>query len=184
MSPLLLARGLRPVSELGADRPHGVRLRYMAGCRCELCRKANSNYESARQKARKAGDWNGIVSARRARAHLRKLSSMGIGRGTIQEVTDLPRSSLHEIKKGTRKQIRARTERLILGVGRAQMPDSVLVPAARVWTLLEELLEEGYTKSLLARRLGFKGRGLQFDRMRVTLRNAARVKRLHLDLTT
>ncbi len=28
------ARGLRPVAELGADRPHGTRLRYFAGCKC------------------------------------------------------------------------------------------------------------------------------------------------------
>lgn len=179
----LIQRGMRPVSELAATRPHGDRLRYMAGCRCDQCRRANTAYESMRQKARRAGDWNGIVSADRARAHLRKLSRLGIGRRTVEEATDLPNSILLEIKKGRKLRIRARTERLILGVGKAQLPDSAFVPAARTWRLIDKLIEEGYIKSFLAKRLGFKGCGLQFNRRIVTVRTAARVERLHRDLT-
>lgn len=67
--------GLRPVAELAADRPHGDRLRYMAGCRCKECRAANTAYETQRALARKAGDWNGVVSAARARSHIAVLSA-------------------------------------------------------------------------------------------------------------
>ena len=49
----LIARGLNP--ERIAALPHGVRARYSIGCRCVPCRKANSEYESARARARKAG---------------------------------------------------------------------------------------------------------------------------------
>lgn len=64
----LAARGLKPIAQLAANRDHGDRVRYLAGCRCTDCRRANSAYESARQKARAAGDWNGFVLAtRRAR---------------------------------------------------------------------------------------------------------------------
>lgn len=51
--------GLAHIVVLAASKPHGVRLRYMAGCRCLKCRMANSNYETMRARARKAGDWNG-----------------------------------------------------------------------------------------------------------------------------
>lgn len=48
----------------------------------------------------------------------------------------------------------------------------------------DELLEEGYTAGFLAQRLGYRHRGLQFRAARVTVRNAARVARLHRELTT
>ena len=75
-SSFLAQRGLKPASELAAKRPHGDRLRYVAGCRCDLCRKANSTYERERQKARAAGDWNGIVDAAKARQHSHSGSSI------------------------------------------------------------------------------------------------------------
>ena len=82
-----------------------------------------------------------------------------------------------------KRQIRARTERKILAVSRAQASDRSCVPAARTWKLIGELLDEGYTKSRLARRLGYVVPALQFNRERVTVRNATRVQRLHRALT-
>ncbi len=52
------ARGLRPIGELARNRPHGDRLRYMAGCRCPACRGANP-----------------IVPADAARAHIHPLGA-------------------------------------------------------------------------------------------------------------
>lgn len=63
----LPSRGLKPAAELAKVRPHGTRLKYVGGCRCDACRSANSAYERDRQLARKHGDWNGLASARRAR---------------------------------------------------------------------------------------------------------------------
>ena len=179
----LQARGLRPIGELAADRPHGVRLRYMAGCRCAECRKANSAYECARQKARRGGDWNGLVPADKARAHILKLSKSHVGRRAIAEATDVAMTVIVEIRSGKKKRIRARTERLILGVGRAQALDRALVRAAPTWRLIGELIEEGYTVPFLAERLGYKTPVLQLKKTRVTVRNAARVEKLHRELT-
>ena len=181
MNPAL--RGLRAATELAAAKPHGNRVRYMGGCRCADCRRANTEYEKGRARARKAGDWNGIVDAARASAHLRRLSRIGIGRRVVSEVSSVPESILHEVKRGRRLRIRARTERRILAVGRAQASDAALVPAGGTWRLIDELIEEGYSVSFLARRLGYAKPALQFNRGLITVRNAARVQRLHRELT-
>jgi hypothetical protein len=54
-------KGLRDIAVLAEKKSHGTRIKYMAGCRCLICRAANSNYECARAKARKNGQWNGLV---------------------------------------------------------------------------------------------------------------------------
>lgn len=177
-------RGLRPAAELAAVRSHGDRLRYLGGCRCTDCRRANSRYENERQKARRAGDWNGVVCATRARAHLRALSRAGIGRRAVELATDVASSIIFEIKNGTRQRIRARTERRILAVNKSAMCLGSLVSAIRTWKLIDELIDEGYTRSAIAHGLGFKGCGIQLSKDHVTLRNALRVQRLHHQLTT
>lgn len=180
----LAHRGLKPAAVLAESRPHGDRLRYVAGCRCNLCRRANSIYENARQKARRAGDWNGIVDAGKARAHLLKLSKQGVGRRAVADCTDVAETILCEIRAGKRTQIRARTERKILAVTQAMALDGTLTRAKQTWRLIDELVEEGYTIPDLAARLGYKNPTLQFGRDRVTVRNAYRVECLHRKLTS
>lgn len=180
----LEARGLRPHTELGAQRPHGERMRYMAGCRCDACRAANSRYESERIRARKSGDWNGIVPATAARAHILRLRRCNVGRRAIVAATDIAESIVHEIATGKRRRIRARTERLILAVNPAARSDRALVSAGRTWQRIRELLDEEYTEAFLAKRLGYATARLQFGRERVTARTAHRVDRLHRELTT
>lgn len=172
-------RGLRPAAELAADKPHGNRLRYIAGCRCDLCRKANSSYENERQKARAAGDWNGIVPARAARRHMLALSKAGVGRRSVQAATDIADSILAEIRSGKRKQIRARTERKILAVTRDARGDASLVPAGPTWKLIDALLNAGFTKARIAKEIGRKSPVLQLNREWVTAKNEAAVVRAH-----
>lgn len=172
-------RGLRTIGELGGARPHGTRLRYMAGCKCFKCRRANSDYERSRQAARIAGDWNGIVNATRARNHLEMLHRSGVGRRTVSDITGVPHSTIHEIRKGRKRRIRARTEQRILAIG----PNAAqIVPAARTHKLIREILDEGFSKAEVARRLGYRSPALQFNRRRVTARNEARVIALHSKL--
>lgn len=175
---------LRAAAELATDKPHGVRLRYMAGCRCDACRKANSSYENERQKARRAGDWNGIVPAAEARAHMLKLRRQGIGRRTVRACTDIADTVLQEVVSGKKTHIRARTARLILQVTKAQAADHALVSAKRSRYLIALLLEEEYTEAFLAERLGYANERLQFNADRITVRNAARIERLYKELTT
>jgi hypothetical protein len=178
------ARGLRPIGELAAKRPHGNRLRYMAGCKCFKCRRSNSDYERQRQAARIAGDWNGIVRADAARAHLIKLARAGVGRRAVGDVTDISNSILHEIRHGRRLRIRARTERKILALTPAIRADGSTVSASRAWRLIGNLLEEGFTKARIAKLLGYRSPALQLRRDRITVRNEHRVVSLHRRLTT
>ncbi len=174
----LTGRGLRPVAKLAADRPHGHRLRYLAGCRCFHCRRSNSDYERERAAARAAGDWNGIVDAASARRHILALSRRGVGRRMVAAASDVAESVIADIRTKRKLRIRARTERRILAVTPAYMGDAALVPAKRTWERIEWLLEEGFTKGRIALELGRKTRALQLNREWVTARNAAAVEAL------
>src|SRR5687768_15394519 len=179
----LASRGLKPVTVLAAARPHGDRLRYMAGCKCQDCRRANSRYESERQRARKNGDWNGLVPADTARRHILKLSRQGIGRRAVAIAADVSENLICSIKSKRKKQIRARSERKILSVTQADACDHSFVPARRTWKLIRMLKTEGYKTEQLARQLGYAHPAIQFRKDRVLVRTAFRVERLYRQLT-
>lgn len=170
---------LKPYAVLAEKRPHGDRLRYMAGCRCRECRRANTNYEKARQKIRKAGLSNGVVSAAPAREHMRKLARVKVGTRMVAEATSISRTILMGIKSGARVNARAQTVRKILAVTIEQRGDASLVAAASTWNRVRALEEEGYTRRDIARMLGFKNWSLQFGAHRVTVRTRARVEKLY-----
>lgn len=177
----LQARGLKPAAQLAADREHGDRLRYMGGCRCFQCRRANSAYEAARKVARANGEGNGIVPAAAARAHLKALSEAGIGRRMVSAASDVSETCLQEVIAGRKVNIRAATERAILAVTKDAAGDGALVPGKATWKMLDQLLADGYTKSYLAQRLGSKAKtpALQLKRDFVTVRSAHLVERLY-----
>jgi len=77
-----------------------------------------------------------------------------------------------------KKKIRRRTEKAILAVSVACISSNSLVPAKRTWALVERLLNSGFTKKELARRLGYAS-SLQLNRKRVTALNASKVERFY-----
>lgn len=170
---------LKPPSVLSASRAHGDRLKYIGGCRCDLCRRANTDYENIRAKARAAGDWNGIVSAEKSRKHMDWLSYHGVGRRQVSAATDIADSILAMIINGTRVNVRARTERLILAVTPECAADHALIPAGPTWILIDKLLKAGFTKTLIAAELGRKRHALQLGKDLITVRNANDVKRVY-----
>lgn len=174
-------RGLKPLSLLAANRPHGDRLRYAAGCRCDECRASNAAYERGRIRERQSGNWNGMVPADRARNYMKNLSAQGVGRRAIAEASDISHSVLNEIRSGRKTQIRALTERKILAVTADMALDRAYIPAGPTWKLLDALLAAGFTKQQLAQRLGY-AKTLQIGRKAVTVKNAARVRKLHAEL--
>lgn len=171
-------RGLTAAAQRMAERPHGSRLRYLSGCKCFHCRRANSDYERERQAARAAGDWNGFVDAGPARAHLRKLARHGVGKRIVHAVSDVSLSVIDAVRAGRKTRIRARTERKILAVTSAARGDAALIPAGPTWERIGWLLDEGFTKGRIALELGRKTRALQINRRTVTVRTAARVEAL------
>lgn len=175
----LTARGLRPIQDLAAGRPHGDRLRYMAGCRCFDCRRSNTAYEASRKLARAAGDWNGMVPADKARAHLQQLSAIGVGRRAVAAAGDVSATILANIIAGRRVNIRARTERAILQVNAAAAADHARVDAKATWKMLNALIADGHTKGSLALRLGSNTPILQLQKDFVTVRSAHLVERMY-----
>jgi hypothetical protein len=169
---------LRDVVKLAAQKPHGIRLKYLAGCRCLPCRAANSRYECERAKARRNGDWNGLVPADLARRHILRLSKQGVGRRAVAAASDVPASIIAQIRCGRRTQIRKQTLNRILEVTNLAVSDAALVPAVKTWRQINTLLEEGFSKAELARRLGFASPALQLGKNRILARSAARVDRL------
>lgn len=179
MNGSLSHRGLKPLADLAAKKPHGDRLRYMAGCRCVPCRAANSRYECARLKARQSGEWNGLVSTKEVKRHLRKLSRAGIGYKTVADASGVAKSTLARIKSGKKRQIRKQTEARILAVTAQARADASIVPAGQTWKYIYKLLEEGFTKAEIARRLGKKTPALQIRKDYVLARTAVAIERLY-----
>lgn len=176
---------LKPASVLAERHPHGVRIKYIGGCRCVPCRAANSRYETERAAARKRGESNSIVPATRAKAHLLALSRAGVGRRSVAAACDVAQSVLHGVRTGRKRRIRASTERAILAVTRDAVADRALISGARTRTQIDYLLSEGFTKSELARRLGSKAKqpSLQISDEVVTAANAAKVDRFYRLIT-
>lgn len=170
---------MKPIAMLAAAKPHGTRLKYLGGCRCLSCRAANARYEGERHTARRNGDWDGLIPAGRARQHLLALSRVGVGRRTVADIAGVPQSVLHRIRSGRRRRIRARTERRIFLVTRDAMHDARLVPAERAWRLIARLLDEGFTRTEIARRFGYRSHGLAWNRRCVRARTAMRVEKLY-----
>lgn len=172
-----------PFTEHFQQMPCGSRAKYSgAGCRCMLCRAANSRYETMRAAARKRGEWNGLVSADRARAHLLALSTLGVGYKSVAAAANVSRTSLMEIRAGRKLQLRRESERRILDVDASCVADGALVDARPAMRLIRRLLREGYPALRLCRFLGYKGQGLQFRDRWMTARNAQRIERLYRNL--
>jgi len=170
---------LRSAADLAADKPHGTRIKYMGGCRCLRCRMANTNYETKRSAARRRGEWNGLVDTAPARAHLRQLSRKGVGYKTAADAASISRSVVAKIVNGERRRMRAQAMARLLKVTPAARADHSIVPAARTWLLLGQLLEEGFTKAAIARELlGPQAKALQIRRDFVLARTQLAVEKL------
>lgn len=67
----------------------------------------------------------------------------------------------------------------ILAVTKTAYAGGALIDADPTWKQIDKLLDEGFTKSELARRLGFKSPSIQFKHFEVTAKTAARVGRFY-----
>ena len=163
-------------------KPHGVRARYVKGCRCVPCRAANSRYATGRELERLKGNQNEYQQATKARSHLLRLQKKGVGYKEVAKRTAISASIILNIRKGTRKNIRALTARKILAVTADARAAAATVPAAESWRRLRWLIEKGgFTKTALARMLGSKAKvpALQVQKDRVLVKTARKIQRLY-----
>lgn len=158
-------------------------VRACPGCNGKPCVKGGAWLrvgEVCRACVDRAVVWNGLVDAGPARAHLLALSEQQVGKRAVSAACDVALSVLDLIRRGTKTQIRAQTERRILAVDASAISDGARVPAKPVRKLLRRLQrEEDMTKGAIALRLGSKVPALQVGNTRwVTARTAAKVAKL------
>ena len=171
----LRANRFDALNRAGAAKPHGTRGRYRSGCKCLLCRAANSRYATARAAAQKRGEDAALVSAAPARAHLLKLADEGIGCPAAAAEAGCSKTTIWDIRRGWKKRIRRTTEKKILALTAA---DGAFVAAGPTWRRIAELRREGgFTQAEIARRLGYKTPELKFARGRILQRTAAMIER-------
>ena len=175
-------RRIARLHDTAAQGPCGTRAKYIgAHCRCMLCRAANSRYQTERERLKKEGKGNPLVSAASARRHILSLSGLGVGRRAIADACDLRADTIHRIRTRAKKHIRKSTERAILSVTKDAVADRALIPASPTWWRIRVLLHEGFSRRELARRLGSKAKvpALQLRTTRITARNANKVEKLY-----
>jgi hypothetical protein len=119
----------------------------------------------------------GLVSSKRARAHLKKLARAGVGKQAVQDACDVSGAMLHEIKKGRYPRIRVETERRILAVDHEAIADHAIVDGQRTHRAIAQMRTMGLTKTEIAQRLGRKAPALQI-KPNVLAKTEARVLRL------
>ena len=119
----------------------------------------------------------------RAREHLLQLRRKRIGLNAISATTDVSKTQLYNLRSGKQTQLRAMTERRILAcTAAAARSDGHRVPAGPTWKLIEQLLEEGYTKTRIANEMGL--RSIQLAKTTITARSAHRFAVVYRRLTT
>ena len=176
-----------------SNRPHGTHAKYVVEkCRCEPCTKATRDYERRRVHAINRPDetWVPYVPAGPARRHVRDLMAMGIGPKSIAKLSGVPHGAISKLIYGNYKgrrasrRIRPETARRLLAVTPEMASGAQKVDASPTWALLDDLIDKGWTRAELARRLGQKGPGLQVRRTKVRASTARTVERLHAELAS
>lgn len=150
------------------------------GCPFGSYLRKDSRSVCARCRAETVADY--LVDVGRAKRRLRWLSKHGVGYKAAADAASVSRTIVAKILNGRKKQIRLSTERRLLQVDEAARADASLVDARQTWELLEELLEDGgFTKTELARRLGYRGDppALQVGREKILARTALKIERFY-----
>lgn len=147
-------------------REHGTRARYVhgpgpgsgPGCRCDLCRAANT--QAARDQLKRAAP--PYVAATRARDHLAALAAQGVGLKTVARVSGVSNGALTKLVYGDRqrgtppsRRIRPATEKAILGVTAAHATGGQRTHTADDYRALLDLLTgRGWTATAIANAIG------------------------------
>ncbi len=141
-------------SEFKTAWPCGVRAKYVSGCRCDDCTKANRDYANARALALVRGQGNPLVDAGPMREYLQQLAAKGIGARAVQAACDVARTVLRDVMAGRKHRVRAETVRRVLAVDEGARADSSFVDAKPTRAALREMLRMGWRKYEIAARLG------------------------------
>lgn len=162
--------------------PHGTRARYLTGCACPPCHRANADY-AKRYRLRTHGNRDAFtIPAGPAVEHVRHLRSLGMSTAAIAEASGLPRGTIRNLARG-----QARTHRetadAVLAVTPASVNTGYWVGATGTARRLQALHALGYTWAELAAAIPHARAmmlNIVYGRQEyVTGRTADRVRRLY-----
>ncbi len=165
------------------DDRHGTMHSFWRGCRCEPCRLARRTYNREHYRRHAAARGVSLVDAAQVQRHLKRLLSQGMGERSIADGAGVDRKTVHRVAAGLQVRLTRRTAFRLLRVSIDHAADHVLIDAAPTWALLEQLIDEGYTRKALAKLLGYRGKNVPIGKARCSVRNANRVRVLHEALT-
>jgi hypothetical protein len=140
---------------------------------------AHARYENLEgQKALRSGG-DCLVPADAVIAHLQKLSAAGVGYKSVAIASDVPAVLLYRIKAGKRTELRQSQQARILAVDQHARAAGALVPAGPTRSLIQHLVAMGYSRSQLARWMGYKQPALDYRGKSVSVKTAARIEILY-----
>lgn len=136
--------------------------------------------------AERATIWNGLVCAKRARRHLKKLSNAGVGYKAVSAACDIGATTLAEVIAGRVPKIRAQTEKKILEVDAGARADQSLISSKKTWGLIKEMMQvDGVTARWISEQLGYGhllgilAQNTRKKRELCTALTASKIERLH-----
>lgn len=176
LTPIDLTRGCGCKE---ARHRHGQYTTYVRhACRCTPCREANNDLSRQRTRSKAYGRF-AFVDAEPVRQHVQRLMAQGMGHSRVADAAGVHRSTMTYLLYGSggaehrppRKQIRRDTAEKLLAVGLDLAPGAK-VPATGARRRVEALMWNGWSASLLARRLGVTPTNFFYLRGRVSITRA------------
>lgn len=164
-----------------SEMVHGV-TRWRLGCRCDVCRGAYRSRERAIRTSREASG-EGLVSAESARRHLVSLTAAGVGMNSVAAKSGCGRTHLRRIKDRLHEKVQVKTERAILAVKPADsLYRARVVDARPAWAMVAELVDEGFPKVEIARRLGYRSNCIPWRKRWIDRKNAERMEVFYVSI--
>lgn len=141
------------MSSQGRCGANATRGRYVRGCRCVDCKKANARYSK-----RNTILGSDLVDSAPVRAHLHMLRASGVGRRRIVELSGVSETVVARLlgidRSKPAARVRPDTARRLLAIRPGDVSDGVTVSAAGTRIRLRALIAIGWTQRALAERIG------------------------------
>ena len=164
------------------ERLHGSRAKYVIEkCRCEACRKANSESVNMRYRLKVTGQYQPFVDAEPARRRINYLVLSGLRiKADICRITGMSQTTLWKIRKGIRRKVTPETLRRLMELDPLVIErGGSYVPADELWETVYRIMECGYSKAWIARRLGRKAPALQIGTRKIKRGTADAIQELY-----
>lgn len=148
----------RTPKELPPGKVHGYAGYRIFGCRCDVCGKARSEYDTNRDRMIAYGRWGARwVDAEPVRAHVAELRDFGLGLRGICTLSGVSRTALQKLTNGRSLRVTRVNAEALYAVELVEdnLPRSAIVPATGTTRRLQALVAIGYTMTSIGAEIGW-----------------------------